>query len=116
MLGVDDGFLEDARAVALELRADEFGVVAGIVKAISRAMNRRKSAARRHEIEHRLLLLRCDARDVGVNEQTVKAGEVRGIQIRHSFGINHFDVALGECGLQDGIERSRAMMTFVAEK
>ena len=67
VVGVDDRRLELAGAVLLELGADQRDVRGGVQEAERGAVEGDESAAVRHVVEQRLLLVLADLRRVGVD-------------------------------------------------
>ena len=100
MLGVHDGFLEDAGAVAFELAADERDEGGRISEARRRAVNRHEALAARDEIEQRLFLLGRELGVVGEDREHVVARERGGIQVVEFLGVGEREAARRERGVE----------------
>jgi hypothetical protein len=79
-------------------------------------VERHQPAARFDEMKERFLLLGRDASGVGVNHQTVKAREFGGIHILHLVGVNQFDAARSQHGLELLETIGGPVMAVVAEE
>src|SRR5687768_4213107 len=116
MIRVDDGFLENAGAVLLKLRAYELDVFRGVVEAVTGAMNRDKTAPAFDELQQGLLLIRRNARPVGENGQHIITGQLGGVEVIQLVGIFQFDAGPGENRLQLFKSVCSAMGPVVAQE
>src|SRR5205823_7939406 len=111
-----DRFLEDARVVTFELRADQLDIFRRVEEAIGGAMNRRQPAARVDEVQQRFFLLGRDFRVVRINEHSIVSGELGRGEILQRGGIIEFDATPGEDGLQLFEAIFRTVMAVVAKE
>src|SRR5262249_19036483 len=105
-----------ARAVLLELGADQVDVFRRVEEAVRGAVQRDEALAALDEVEQRLLLFRGNLGGVGVDHQPVVAGEQLWIEGVHLVGVGELDAALFQHRLQLAEALRRPVVAVVAEE
>ena len=116
MRGLVDAGAEQFETVPLELPTHQFDIPGRVEEAVGGTVQGDEPAAPLDIVEQRLLLSGGDLADVGVDHQSVEAGEGRGVEHLDVVGVLDFDPAFAQDGDQLRGTFGRAMMPTVAQE
>jgi len=116
VVGLGDDRAEGAGVVALELGANQLDVLRRVLKAERGAVDGNEALAALDILEERLLLLRRDLRDVGVDHQAVVTGECVRVERVGLIGVFQVNAAFGHDRLKLAVAVVGPVSAVVAEK